>query len=71
MKKANNFFKNYGVKLDYEKRRELALSEKEITKHLFCWILGMISLDPSHNLTFKSEWSDNMKKFSFILHLYS
>jgi nucleoside phosphorylase len=60
--KVNEFFKKYGVKLDYEKCINLGLSEKEITKPLFCWILGMISLDPSYKLTFKSEWSDNMKK---------
>jgi len=60
--KVNQFFQKYGVKLDYEKCRELGLSEEEITKPLFGWILGMISLDPSYELTFKSEWSSSMKR---------
>ena len=60
--KVNEFFKKYGVELDYKKCKELGLDEEEITKPLFCWILGMISLDPSYKLTLNPKWSSSMKK---------
>ena len=60
--KVNEFFKKYGVELDYKKCEELGLDEEEITKPLFCWILGMISLDPSYKLTLKPKWSSSMKR---------
>jgi len=60
--KVNEFFKKYGVELDYKKCEELGLSREEITKPLFCWILGMISLDPLYKLTLNPEWSSSMKR---------
>jgi len=59
---VNEFFKKYGVKLNYKKCEELGLSRAEITKPLFCWILGMISLDHPYELTLNPKWSSGMKR---------
>jgi len=60
--KVNKFFQKYGVELDYDKCEELGLDKEEITKPLFGWILGMISLDPSYKLNLNPEWSSGMKR---------
>jgi len=60
--KVNKFFQKYGVELDYDKCEKLGLDKEEITKPLFGWILGMISLDPSYKLNLNPEWSSSMKR---------
>jgi hypothetical protein len=59
---VNEFFRKYGVDLNYWKCRELGLDYEEISKPLFLWILGMIVSDPSYKLEFKPEWPSHMKK---------
>jgi len=60
--KVNEFFQKYGVELDYDKCEKLGLDKEEITKPLFDWILGMISLDPSYKLNLNPNWSSSMKR---------
>jgi nucleoside phosphorylase len=59
--KVNEFFKKYRVNLDYDKCKYLGLKDEEISKPLFCWILGII-VSTFHEIIFPSEWSSEMKK---------
>jgi len=59
---VDEFFRKYGVDLDYWKCEELGLNDEEITKPLFLWILGMILSDTSYRLEFKPKWSKELRK---------
>jgi nucleoside phosphorylase len=58
--KVNEFFERYKVGLDYDRCKELGLGDEEISKPLFCWILGIVW--SSYEIVFLPEWSSEMKK---------
>jgi uncharacterized protein YjbI with pentapeptide repeats/nucleoside phosphorylase len=47
---VNEFFRRYGVDLTYEKCVKLGLGREEVSKPLFCWILGITSSDESYKM---------------------
>jgi uncharacterized protein YjbI with pentapeptide repeats/nucleoside phosphorylase len=59
---VDEFFRKYGVDLNYWECEKLGLNDEEITKPLFLWILGMILSDPSYRLEFKPRWSKELRK---------